>query len=88
MASKASHLGNELEPLPKAKPKEHSSCSTLEVDRKQHMRLSVCWGWGVLRGKMKCLCSNQHIHSCSLTFFFFPFCKPQQFLGSLDFLMG
>ena len=67
VASQVSHLGNELEPLPKAKPKDASSCYTLEVDRQQRVCVCVC----VLREKLEHLHNNQHIHSCFLLLPFF-----------------
>lgn len=84
VVSQGSHLGNELELLPKAKPKDPSSCYSLEVDSNMRVCACVC----VLRGKLKCLSNNQHIHTCFLFFFFFSFCKLQEFLGSLDYFMG
>lgn len=82
MVSQGSHLGNELELLPKAKPEDPPAI---------HWKLTatcLCVRVCVLRGKLKCLSNNQHIHTCFLFFFFFfSFVNCKSF-GSLDYFMG
>lgn len=56
VVSQGSHLGNELELLPKANPKDPSSCYSLEVDS----NLSVC----------ACVCVEREAHSYLFPFFF------------------
>lgn len=77
MASQRSHLGNELELLLKAKPKDPSSCYSLEVDSNMCVCACVCVGRE----------AEMSLYTSCLSFFF-PFYKLQEFLGSLDYFMG
>lgn len=83
MVSQASHLGNELEPLPKAKPKDPSTCCRLEVDRQQHTCIRVCVH---AERRLKHLCNNLHIYSC--LFFSFVFVNYTSFLDHSIPLLG